>query len=151
MPAATLPKLPLRAYDCSSRNSAHVIAHKLLHNPKVIAHVQFKLSAYKLINETLRSLKERLSTEKRVKVKGEWVSVPYYKAQAQACDQVLKLMGFGANGKVPPLPTKPWDEKTYRSIRYAVEHGDFPTRGQMKDFKSSLLAKRQTRVKTQPE
>ncbi len=43
------PKAAMRAYNCSSRNSARVIAHRNLHKPKIIAYIERLWSEHNLV------------------------------------------------------------------------------------------------------
>ena len=81
------PEAAMRAYDCSDRNSARVMTYKGLHNPKVLAHLEYQLRTQEVRDEALESLKETLS----------------------------------------------W------ALRYAREHGHFPTLEQVEEFKYSVL------------
>ena len=42
------PEAAMRAYNCSSRASARVMAHRNLHNPKVRAYIESLLAEYNL-------------------------------------------------------------------------------------------------------
>ena len=52
------PEAAMRAYNCSSRNSARVIAHRR-HNPKIIAFIERLWSCHNLLEQTAQALGEK--------------------------------------------------------------------------------------------
>ncbi len=54
------PEAAIRAYNCSSRNSARVIAHRNRHNPKIIACIERLWSEHNLLERSVQTLAEGL-------------------------------------------------------------------------------------------
>jgi len=54
------PEAAMRAYNCSSRNSARVIAHRNRHNPKIIACIERLWSEHNLLERSVQTLAEGL-------------------------------------------------------------------------------------------
>ena len=90
------PEAAMRAYNCSSRNSARVIAHRNLHNPKIIAFIERLWSEHNLIERSLQTLGENLRatqviiTNRKTK---EGMEVPDHRIRLDTAKIVLKLRG----------------------------------------------------------
>ncbi len=94
------PEAAMRAYDCSSRNSARVMGYKARHNPKVRAYLQDQVLTETLVNEGVESLREALKADKMITNKqGEIVSTwPDYGNRIKAATHLFKLIQELTNG-----------------------------------------------------
>ncbi len=90
------PEAAMRAYNCSSRNSARVIAHRNLHNPKIIAYIESLWSEHNLIERSLQTLGEGLRATQVIitdRKTGEGIEVPDHAIRLDTAKIVLKLRG----------------------------------------------------------
>jgi len=90
------PEAAMRAYNCSSRASARVIAHRNRHNPKIIAYMESLWSAHNLVERSVRTLGEGLKANKPIFVDrktGEVHEVPDHETRLEAAVILLKLRG----------------------------------------------------------
>ncbi len=62
------PEAALSAYNCSSRNSARVMAHRTLNNAKVQAYLSSQVADTVLIDKGIKVLQESLDATKFVKL-----------------------------------------------------------------------------------
>ncbi len=94
------PEAAMRAYDCSSRNSARVMGHKARHNPKVRAYLQDQVLTETLVNEGVESLRQALKADKMITNKqGEIVNTwPDYGNRIKAATHLFKLIQELTNG-----------------------------------------------------
>ncbi len=90
------PEAAMRAYNCSSRNSARVIAHRNLHKPKIIAYIERLWSEHNLLEQTAQALGESLRATKVVitnRRTGEGMEVPDHAIRLDTAKIVLKVRG----------------------------------------------------------
>ena len=62
------PEAAMRAYDCSNRNSARVMAHRNLNNAKVQAYLSFQVTDTVLVDKGIKALKDGLDATKFIKL-----------------------------------------------------------------------------------
>ena len=89
------PKAALRAYNCSSRNSARVMACKALKLPQVRELLKLELLKVGLPEKALLTMKESMKATKRVRVGGRTVEVPDHLIRIRAATFLLKLLTEG--------------------------------------------------------
>ncbi len=85
----------MRAFNCSSRSSARVIAHRNLHNPKIVASIERLWSRHNLLDRTARALGECLRATKVIitdRKSGEG-EVPDHAIRLDTAKIVLKVRG----------------------------------------------------------
>ncbi len=90
------PEAAMRAYNCSSRNSARVIAHRNLHNPKIIAFMERFWSRHNLLEQTAQALADSLKATKVViinQITGESSEFPDHRIRIDTAKIVFKVMG----------------------------------------------------------
>jgi len=90
------PEAAMRAYNCSSRNSARVIAHRNRHKPKIIACIERLWSEHNLVERSLQTLAKGLRATKVVitnRRTGEGIEVPDHAIRLDTAKVVLKLRG----------------------------------------------------------
>ncbi len=90
------PEAAMRAYHCSSRNSARVIAHRNRHNPKIIACIERLWSRHNLLEQAAQALGESLRATKVVitnRRTGEGMEVPDHAIRLDTAKIVLKVRG----------------------------------------------------------
>ena len=91
------PDAAQKAYNCSNRNSARVMAHKLLHNPNVRAYVDSLLNEDGLAERVVTSLRDQLKATKYLKGNGQLMKFPDWKARQAARQEWMKLRGLICN------------------------------------------------------
>ena len=104
------PEAALRAYNCATRNSARVIAHRNLHNPKVRAYLDFKLQQDDAPDAAIKKLVEDMESH-------DW------RARSKARDQYFRLLDAYKNPPDHILEAL----YGYWPLRYFREHGRFGT------------------------
>ena len=90
------PEAAMMAYKCSTRGSARVIAHRNLHNPKIIAYRDSLWSEHNLVERSIRTLAEGMKATQRIitnRKTGESVEFPDHKTRLHAAKMALKLRG----------------------------------------------------------
>ena len=90
------PEAAMRAYNCSSRNSARVMAHRNRHNPKIIACIDRLWSEHNLVERSVRTLGEGLKATKVVIINrktGESIEFPDHAIRLDTAKVALKLRG----------------------------------------------------------
>jgi len=90
------PEAAMIAYNCSSRNSARVIAHRNLNNPKILAYIESLLADHNLEKKTARALGEGLRATKVIvtdRKTGERIEFPDHKVRIKTAMIVLKVWG----------------------------------------------------------
>lgn len=90
------PEAAMMAYNCSSRNSARVIAHRNLHKPKIIAYIESLWAEHNLVERSVRALGESLKATKVVIINrktGESIEFPDHAIRLDTAKIVLKLRG----------------------------------------------------------
>ena len=83
----------ITAYDCANRNSARVMAHRLLHNPKVLRYLDCLGVEGGLAQVVMDTLMECLHAEKTVKVNKRLIKEPDHGARLKAANQVFRILG----------------------------------------------------------
>jgi len=90
------PEAAMRSYNCSSRNSARVIAHRNLHNPKIIAVIEHFWSRHNLLDQAAQVLGEGLRATKVIitdRKAGEGIEVPDHMVRIDTAKIVFKVRG----------------------------------------------------------
>ncbi len=90
------PESAMMAYNCSSRASARVIAHRNLHNPKIMAYRDSLWANHNLVERSIRTLAEGLKANQPItnRKTGEVVEFPDHKMRLEAVMFALKLRGW---------------------------------------------------------
>ena len=105
-----------KAYNCSSPESASVLAHKALNNPKVVAYLNYHFLGHDMPDAVVESLKDSLSATKIIKSGGEYLKVPDHTARAKAVDQLAKIMDLYPDPK-DETPSEPLSKNDYWMMR----------------------------------
>ena len=90
------PEAAMRAYNCSSRNSARVMAHRNRHNPKIVAYIDRLWSEHNLLERSVRTLADGLKASRTIIIDrktGEVNEVPDHETRLEAAVIALKLRG----------------------------------------------------------
>lgn len=87
------PEAALKAYNCSNRNSARVLAHRALHNPFVRAYMEYLLAQEGLPEKIVDALVQGVDAEKLVKVNGQYIKTPDWKARGNMIKTYLRVVG----------------------------------------------------------
>ena len=87
------PEAAMRAYNCSSRNSARVMAHRNRHNPKIIACIERLWSEHNLLERSVQTLAEGLKATIINQQTGESSEFPDHGTRLEAAVIALKLRG----------------------------------------------------------
>jgi len=87
------PEAAMRAYNCSSRNSARVMAHRNRHNPKIIACIERLWSEHNLLKRSVQTLAEGLKATIINQQTGESSEFPDHEIRLEAAVIALKLRG----------------------------------------------------------
>jgi len=90
------PEAAMRAYNCSSRNSARVIAHRNRHNPKINACIERLWSEHNLLERSVQTLAEGLKATQTIIIDGktgERSEFPDHRIRLDTVKIVLKLRG----------------------------------------------------------
>jgi len=144
------PEAAMRAYGCSNRNSARVMAHRNLNNAKVQDYLSFQVADKVLIDKGIKVLQESLDATKFIKLNKITMQVPDNQARLKAAMFYLKL--------VMNLPTGTETQETasasdddYWEVWYMQEHGGRrPTASELERFKEARddedLEETQTRL-----
>ncbi len=134
-------KAALQAYDCSSPESASVLAHKTLNNPKVVAYLNYHFLRHDMPDAVVESLKGSLSATKIIKVGGEYQEVPDHTAQLKANDQIAKIMDLYPDPK-DATPSEPLSKEEYWMMRFMGAHARVPrTRKELETFIDEMKQK----------
>ena len=90
------PEAAMMSYNCSSRASARVIAHRNLHNPKIMAYRDSLWAKHNLVERSIRTLAEGLKANQPItnRKTGEVVEFPDHKMRLEAAMFALKLRGL---------------------------------------------------------
>ena len=124
----------LQVYNCSSPESASVLAHKTLNNPKVVAYLNYHFLRHDMPDAVVETLKESLSATKIIKVGGEYLEVPDHTARLKAVDQIAKIMGLYWDPK-DETPSEPLSKNDYWMMRFTGAHSRMPRTGkELKTF-----------------
>ena len=143
----------VRTYNCSTRGSARVIAHKLRRNPKIIAYMNHLMLAsglpdktVDLLHATVASLEESLTATKPKKIGGKVLVVPDEPARSKARREIMDLwqMLRQLGPTDPASPPPELDEEAYWAIRFAGVHKRPPhTAEELEEFQASTLTQEQ--------
>jgi len=124
----------LQAYNCSSPESASVLAHKALNNPKVVAYLNYHFLKHDMPDAVVETLKESLSATTIVKLGREYRKVPDYTARLKAVDQFAKIMDLYPDPK-DETPSEPLSKNDYWMMRFTGAHARVPrTRKELGTF-----------------
>ncbi len=127
-------KAALQAYDCSSPESASVLAHKTLNNPKVVAYLNYHFLKHGIPDVIVESLKESLSATKIIKLREGYLEVPDHTARGKAFDQIAKIMGLYWDPK-DETPSEPLSKQDYWMMSFMGAHARVPrTRKELETF-----------------
>jgi len=90
------PEAAMLAYDCTSRASARVLAHRNLNNPKVVAFLAQFMLQHKLPNKAHEVLSEALHATKFVTNPdtGEMMEVADHNVRLKAVEKTFKMVGL---------------------------------------------------------
>ncbi len=123
-----------KAYNCSSPESARVLAHKNLNNPKVLTYLNYHLFKHGIPDVIVDILKDSLSATKIVKLSGEYLEVPDHTARLKANDQIAKIMGLYPDPK-DATPSEPLSKQDYWMMSFMGAHARVPrTRKELETF-----------------
>ena len=129
------PEAAISAYNCSSRNSARVMAHRTLNNAKVQAYLSSQVADKELVDKGVRALKDGLDATKFIKLNKVIMQVPDNMARLKAVEFYIKL--------VMNLPTgietqEMASDDDYWETWYMQEHnGRRPTTSELEKFKEA--------------
>jgi len=87
------PEAAMRAYNCSSRNSARVMAHRNRHNPKIVAYLDRLWSEHNLLERSVQTLAEGLKATIINQQTGESSEFPDHEIRLETAKIALKLRG----------------------------------------------------------
>ncbi len=87
------PEAAMRAYNCSSRNSARVMAHRNRHNPKIIACIERLWSEHNLLKRSVQTLAEGLKATIINQQTGESSEFPDHAIRLETAVIALRLRG----------------------------------------------------------
>ena len=94
------PEAAMRVYDCSNRNSARVIAHRNLHNPKIQEYMSSQVADMVLAKKSIKRLDELMDARKLIKLGRHGVmEVPDNQARGNALELYCKLLHMSLNPK----------------------------------------------------
>ena len=128
------PEAAMRAYSCSNRNSARVMAHRNLNNAKVQAYLSFQVTDTVLVDKAIRALKECLDATKFIKLGKGNMQVPDNQARLRAAMFFLKLVMNLPTG----IETASASDDDYWEAWYMQEHGGRrPTASELEKFKKA--------------
>ena len=124
------PEAVLWSYNCSNRNSARVIAHRLLHKPRVQEYLQWVLPKLGILDPALDAVTDALKAEKPFFQEGKPAQVPNHPVRLHAAEMVFKLVGaFDKIDRSSPeyqYCADLMDEQPLEVCRYMAEHGKYP-------------------------
>ncbi len=129
------PEAALNAYNCSSRNSARVMAHRTLNNAKVQAYLSSQVTDKVVVDNAIDTLIRQIHATKFMKVGNKVIQVPDNMARLKAVEFYIKL--------VMNLPTgietqETASEDDYWETWYMQEHGGMrPTASELEKFKEA--------------
>ena len=87
------PEAAMIAYNCSNRNSARVIGHRNLHNPKIQEYLSSQVADTVLADMAIKQLTDQLKATKRIKLGRHGVmEVPDWQARLKAAELFFKLV-----------------------------------------------------------
>ena len=118
------PGAAMRAYDCSNRNSARVIGHRNLRNPKIQACLHEQLLTMEMVDGGVKRLWELMRATKLVRIgNGKTIQVPDNMARLKALKLYFTLfMEFSVNTPEMTEQEEQEVEDSYWEMRYM--HGD---------------------------
>ena len=85
------PEAALQAYNCSNRNSARVIAHRNLNNPKVVAYLKRVLLQHGAVDKVAKTLLDSLDAN--TIYRGETTDLPDHQTRPKGAVEIAKMMG----------------------------------------------------------
>lgn len=131
------PEAAMRAYDCSNRNSARVMAHRTLNNAKVQAYLSSQVADKELVDKSVRALKDGLDATKFIKLNKVIMQVPDNMARLKAVEFYIKLVMNLPTGIETASASASDDD--YWEVWYMEEHnGRRPTASELEKFKEAM-------------
>ena len=130
----------MRAYDCSNRNSARVMAHRNLNNAKIQAYLHEQLLTMEMVDGGVRRLWELMRATKLVRIgHGKTIQVSDNMASLKALELYFKLfMEFSSNTPEMTEQEEQEVEDSYWEMRYMHENGGRkPTASELEKFKEA--------------
>ena len=121
-------KAAQQAYNCSSPESASVLAHKNLNNPKVLTYLDYHSFKHGIPDAVVVSLKDSLFATKLIKVGEKYQEVPDYTARLKASDQIAKIMDLYPDPN-DETPSEPLSKNDYWMMRFTEAHARVPKAG----------------------
>ena len=125
------PEAASRAYNCTTRGSARVMAHKALHNPKVQDYLQVLLIEHRAPDRMVQTLDDAFGACRVVN--GRLTLDPDWGVRLKAVRLVRDILGLGSRGDTrrgPPsaacYPDELAQEPT-QVLRFMLEHQRYPT------------------------
>jgi len=119
-------KAALQAYSCSSPESASVLAHKTLKNPKVLTYLDYHFFKHGIPDVIVESLKDSLSATTIIKLGGEkYLEFPDHIARLKAVDQIAKILDLYPDPK-DETPSEPLSKNDYWMMRFTGAHARMP-------------------------
>ncbi len=131
------PEAAMRAYDCSNRNSARVIAHRNLNNAKVQDYLSSQVADKVLIDKGIKVLQESLHATKFIKLNSVIMQVPDNQTRLRAVEFCIKLIMNLTQGSETQETASASDDD-YWEAWYMQEHGGRkPTASELEKFKEA--------------
>ncbi len=131
------PEAAISAYNCSSRNSARVMAHRTLNNAKVQAYLSSQVADTVLIDKGIKVLQESLHATKFIKLNKVTMQVPDNQARLRAVELYFKLVMNLTQG-IKTQETASASDDEYWEVWYMQEHGRRPTASELEKFKEAM-------------
>jgi len=117
------PEAAMRAYSCSSRNSARVMAHRNLNNAKVQDYLSSQVTDKAVVDKAIDTLFRQIHATKFMKVGNKVIQVPDNQARLKAAMFYLKLVMNLPTG-IETQETASASDDDYWEDWYMQEHGD---------------------------
>ncbi len=131
------PEAAMRAYDCSNRNSARVMAHRNLNNAKVQAYLSSQVTDKVVVDKGIKVLQESLDATKFIKLNKVIMQVPDNQARLRAVEFYIKLVMNLPTG-IETQETASASDDEYWEDWYMQEHGGRrPTASELEKFKEA--------------
>jgi len=128
------PEAAISAYNCSSRNSARVMAHRTLNNAKVQDYLSSQVTDKGLMDKAIDTLIRQIHATKFMKVGNKVIQVPDNQARLRAVEFYFKVVMNLTQG-IQTQETASDDD--YWEAWYMQEHGRRPTESELEKFKEA--------------
>ncbi len=134
------PEAAMRAYDCSNRNSARVMAHRNLNNAKIQAYLSFQVTDKVMLDKAIETLFRQFHATKFMKAGNKVMQVPDNMASLKALQLYFKLfMEFSANTPEMTEQEEQEVEDSYWEMRYMHENGGRkPTPDELRRYREAI-------------